>query len=297
MGTLYSELLTRFGVTVHTDVSLMNKPPQGDLLLIRREGKRWTETQRALLPDGIRHTEAREILLELKITESLNEMVVQKAAGYDLFYRENQTLPPDELATFILTARRPRAAFFTQFGYQQGEAPGVYYSPLPVIRRVGLISLNDLSNETHNAFAQCFASHRKIKEQAFYTLEHVGYELVNAAVMTFLAGLRQYWFAREENLMSAEAELTPEKVKAMGESWIRFVLQNLPPEERLAGLRPEEVLRQYRPEERLSGLRPEERLSGLRPEERLAGLSLEEIENYLHQLRQKAKNGEPQHEN
>lgn len=54
MGTLYSELLTRFGITVQTDVSLMDKPPQGDLLLIRREGKRWTETQRSLLPDGIR---------------------------------------------------------------------------------------------------------------------------------------------------------------------------------------------------------------------------------------------------
>ncbi|MCL4867905.1 MAG: hypothetical protein KJ063_02955 [Anaerolineae bacterium] len=240
---------------------------------------------------------------------------MQKAAGYDLFYRENQSLPANELATFILSARRPRANFFTQFVYQQREAPGVYYSALPVIRRVGIISLNELSDETYNAFAKCFASQRKVKEQAFQALEHVGYELVSATVMTFLAGLRQYWFAGEEKLMSAE--LTPEKVMAMGESWIHFVLQNLPPEERLAGLRledrlmglrPEEVLRQYRPEERLSGLqpeerlrglRPEERLRGLRPEERLAGLSPEEIEGYLQQLKQKAKekNGEQQHKN
>jgi hypothetical protein len=77
-----------------------------------------------------------------------------------------------------------------------------------------------------------------------------------------------------------EAELTPEKVMALGEKWIQLILKTLPPGERLAGLHPEE---------RLEGLPPEERLAGLKPEEILAELRPEEIEAYLEKLKKQQK--------
>ncbi|MCL4868612.1 MAG: hypothetical protein KJ063_06585 [Anaerolineae bacterium] len=281
VGTLFRELLTPVNITVQTEVPLLNKPPQGDLLLIRREGKVWTAEQKALLPDGIWQNNARETLLEIKITESLGEETVQKTAGYDLFYRENQRLKPTDLATLIVSARRPRQTFLDRMGYQLAEAPGVYRSTYPIVQRVGLILLNELSDETHNAFAKCFASRKSVKEQAFQTLEGVGFAMASVAVMTFLVGLRQHWLEGEETMST---ELTAEKVMSLGEKVIHLILEKLPPEERLVGLRPEE---------RLVGLRPEERLAGLRPEEVLQQYRLEEIEAYLQKLKkqQAMKNG------
>ncbi|MBP8000845.1 MAG: hypothetical protein KA314_16410 [Chloroflexi bacterium] len=270
IGTLFSELLTPVNITVQTEVPLLSKPPLADLLLIRREGRQWTAAQKALLPDGIWQNNARETLVEVKVTESVNEDVVQKAAGYDVLYRQNQGLGPNELATVVISAMRPRASMLTRLGYQQSEAPGVYHSALPIMRRVGIISLNELSHEAHNAFAQCFASQKKIKEQAFQTLELTGYGLVGVTVMTFLVGLRQYWFTGDTEM---SAELTAEKVMALGEKWIQLMLQTLSPEERLAGLRPEDVLVHFRPEERLMGLQPEE------------------IEAYLQKLKKQEKLG------
>ena len=284
VGTLFSELLTPVNITVQTEVPLLSKSPLADLLLIRREGRQWTDAQKALLPDGIWQNNARETLVEVKVTESVNEDVVQKVAGYDVLYRQNQGLSQTELATVLISAMRPRTTLLTRLGYQLAEAPGVYRSTLPLVRRVGLISLNDLSHEAHNAFAQCFASQKKIKEQAFQTLELSGYGLVGITVMTFLVGLRQYWFTGDVQM---SAELTPEKVMSLGEKWIQLILQTLSPEERLAGLQPEE---------RLKGLRPEERLKGLPPKERLKGLSPEEIEAYLQELKKQSNlgNGERQ---
>jgi hypothetical protein len=88
--------------------------------------------------------------------------VVGKAAGYDVFYRENQGLSQSELATVIISARRPRTTMLTYLGYQQAEAPGVYRSTF--------------------------------------------YGLVGVTVMTFLVGLRQYWFTGVPDERNAHQE-------------------------------------------------------------------------------------------
>ena len=52
-----------------------------------------------------------------------------------------------------------------------------------------------------------------------------------------------------------------------------------------------EVLDELTPEERVAGLRPEERVAGLRPEDLLAALRPEEIEAYLQKLRKTPNRG------
>jgi hypothetical protein len=55
------------------------------------------------------------------------------------------------------------------------------------------------------------------------------------------------------------------------------LLDDLTPEQRLAGLKPEQILAGLKPEQILAGLKPEQRLAGLKPEQRLAGLKPEQI--------------------
>ncbi|MEZ4710828.1 MAG: hypothetical protein R3A44_26760 [Caldilineaceae bacterium] len=58
--------LTPVGVSVETEFPIMAEPPKVDIVLLRREGDAWTEEQRALLPDGLRHVTARYIIIEFK---------------------------------------------------------------------------------------------------------------------------------------------------------------------------------------------------------------------------------------
>jgi hypothetical protein len=74
------------------------------------------------------------------------------------------------------------------------------------------------------------------------------------------------------------------------------VLDKLPPEKRVADLSPEERrnllkqdLEELSPEERVAGLSPEKRLAGLSPEERVASLSPEELERLLKQKLEKSE--------
>ena len=64
LGKVLEIVLTPVDITVESEVQVMSEPPKADLLLLRRNGRRWSEEQRKLLPDGIRDRQARHHLLE-----------------------------------------------------------------------------------------------------------------------------------------------------------------------------------------------------------------------------------------
>ena len=68
LGKLLEELLVPVGVKVQTDFSVMSEPPKTDILLLRKEHRRWAKVQQERLPDGVRDSRARHILLEFKYT-------------------------------------------------------------------------------------------------------------------------------------------------------------------------------------------------------------------------------------
>ena len=87
----------------------MSESPKADILIIRREESQWTAEQFALLPDGIRDSQATDILIEFKYTQSFNENALQQALGYDFFYKQHQRPNAQEdVQTFLLSARKPR---------------------------------------------------------------------------------------------------------------------------------------------------------------------------------------------
>ncbi|MBF0295864.1 MAG: hypothetical protein HQL96_11795 [Magnetococcales bacterium] len=62
-------------------------PPKADIILMQRQSEGRTEAQRMLLADGLRDLDADRILLEIKITQSLNEAALRQASRYDDWYR------------------------------------------------------------------------------------------------------------------------------------------------------------------------------------------------------------------
>ncbi|MEM7131682.1 MAG: hypothetical protein AAF702_35540 [Chloroflexota bacterium] len=291
----------------------MSEPPKADIVILRQDEPSWTSEQLQFLPDGIRDVQASHVLIEFKYTESLNEIGLRQTVGYDHFYGQYK-VPRRDLQSFVISSITPEKKFFDTFGYKETEVEGVYQSPFPLLNRIPLILLNELADKPYNAFVQCFASHRKIRQRAFRRLKDRDWGVVSEEAWAFVYGLQNQMAQRgkimeqvipdegitpemlidigmnmrkgllphlsiEERLTGVDlgellAAIDPEMYLSKIDS--KEILARLEPEERLAGLEPEERLAGLEPEERLAGLEPEERLAGLEPEERLAGLEPEE---------------------
>ncbi len=257
LGTLLKGLLSPVNIHVDTEAKVMRESPRVDILLLRRDQPEWTAEQLALLPDGIRDTNATDLLLEFKYTESLNDDALIQTLGYDFLYRQHHKLSNEQVQSFLLSARKPQNSTLKKLGYKKTEHAGVYRSHFRILKKVVLLSLNELSDEPHNAYVKCFASHRQEKEKAFNVLENHAYNSLTSNLQTFINGLKGLWFTLPKG-EDMNIELTPEQITAWGEKWGKSYLAHLNPEERLAGLNPEQ---------RLVGLKPEDRLAGLNPEQ------------------------------
>jgi hypothetical protein len=276
LARLLEIVLTPVDIEVQPNVEVMTDPPEADILLLRRNTLNWTAEQRARLPDGIRDSEASHILIEFKYTQSFNEEALNQALGYDFFYKKAKKLPPFEVQTVLLSARKPHLNTLTSLGYQLTEYSGVYRSQTPIFRNVLLLSLNELSNEPNNLWIKCFASRQTVKKQTLEKLSALGLVSIASELTWFIAGLMEVWFgtARGEKKMSID--ITPEDVTELGKQLGEFWLAGLTVDDLLARFGPEEVLPHFKPADRLAGLEPKEVLSHFKPEE---------LEDYLKQLK------------
>ena len=273
LARLLELLLSPLNIEVHPDLSVMTDPPEVDILLLRRQTSKWTDAQRAFLPDGIRDSKASDILIEFKYTESFNEDALAQALGYDFFYKRAKQLGAQKVQTVLLSAKKPHSDTLKKSGYQPTEYLGVYRTQSFLSRRVLLLSLNELSDEPHNAWIKCFASKKKVREETLKYLNTLKLMSLNDELKALISGLSEIWsilLAKGETEMNMN--LTPEEVTEFGKKLGNVWLSGLTPQERIAGLKPAE---------RVAGLKPAERLAGLKPAE------IEEIENNLKQLKKR----------
>ena len=314
LGKILEELLTPFGISVHTETPVMSNPPQLDILILRRNQEQWTSEQLAILPDGIRDSQATDILLEFKYTESIDDDAWMQAFGYKFFYQQAQQLDDNQIQTFLLSAKQPQSNRLKQWGYKSTKHRGVYQSQERFLNRIILISLNELADEPHNAWVKCFASHKNEKKKAFARLKQLKSFRMTNFLKGFISGFWQHWFINQGDDMSIE--MTVEQITEMGKFWGNTFFSGLTPKERVAGLKPAEVLAEFKPAEvlaefkpaeRVAGLKPAEvlaefkpaevlaefkptdRLAGLKPADRLAGLSQKELDEIEHLILKRKK--------
>jgi hypothetical protein len=189
LGRLLKFLLSPLGIIVSTDVKVMIKPPEADILLLKRKDQNWTDEQLKRLPDGIRDSRASHILIEFKATQSLSKDAFTQAAAYEYFYKQLNKLTDAEIQTFVISAIQPQKANRVQYGYQIQVQPGIYQSDLIAFNHITLISLNELPNELHNAWLTCLASKKLKRLQAFKILQSQGFKLIPKPFKWFLVDL------------------------------------------------------------------------------------------------------------
>lgn len=302
LGRVLQELLPPVGISVHVGFPVMSESPEVDILLLRRENEDWTLAQLSRLPDGVRESRAHHIILEFKYTESINEMAFQQALGYEHLYINAQKVTNDAVQTLERCAKQTQPSRLKKWGYVRTKHQGVYQSHYPLLDQITLLSLNELSDEPHNAWVKCLDKSLAEKKKAFNLVRH---SLKNVSVQLewLVVVLWQLFFLKEGGDEMA-FELTHEQLEETGKIWGDWFLRNLPVEEIirhvgrkeiLAQFKPEDILAQFNPKQRLAGLKatdilaqfnPADRLAGLKPSDRLAGLSPQEIEGYLKKLKQ-----------
>jgi hypothetical protein len=222
-------------VLVKSELPTGSEPPKIDNVLLRRETPTWTEAQRAMLPDGVRDTDAHTILLEFKYTESLTLDALLQAVGYEYFYRTSHELRQDEVKIFVLCAKTPQPDRLATFGYRVTDLPGVYRSDNIYVAHITLLVLNELRDEPHNALVKAFASRPAEKAKAFGLLRR--FWQLSAELLLMLEVLQTIWSLPEGATMNEI--LTPERVMAIGEEWKRIFLSHVSPEDLDAYLNPE----------------------------------------------------------
>ncbi|MEN8216176.1 MAG: hypothetical protein ABFS56_07330 [Pseudomonadota bacterium] len=302
LGRLLKFLLAPVGITVLTDVKVMSKPPEADILLLKLKSPKWTKEQRERLPDGIRDSTAHHILIEFKATESINKDTFIQASWYEYSYKRSQKITDNEIQTFVICAKQPQKANREQYGYTIRVQAGIYQSTQIAYDHLTLISLNELPDELHNAWITCLASKKIKRLKAFNLLKSQGFKQIPKPFKGFLVELWQHISIKGDDDMTLE--LSPNEIKAIGKMWgtsfftqdeldklFEARLRGMKPEQRLAGINPTDVMncfKDMKPEDRLRGMKSEERLRGMKSEERLRGLPIEEIEAYLKQRKQQS---------
>ena len=78
-------------------------PPRADIILIQRKEGGRTEEQRLLLADGLGDLETNHILVELKITENLDEETLPWLSMYETLYRYTAKLERHQLRAVIIS--------------------------------------------------------------------------------------------------------------------------------------------------------------------------------------------------
>ncbi|MEO5379182.1 MAG: hypothetical protein H7832_15600 [Magnetococcus sp. DMHC-6] len=128
VGETLKSLLEPVGIEVRLEVPVILAPPKADLVLIKRKGggNEWTEKQRLLLADGLRDLDADHILVELKITENLNEKTLKWLSMYDTLYLETANLEQHQLQSVIISSITPRQEYLERFAFRPVGPSGVY---------------------------------------------------------------------------------------------------------------------------------------------------------------------------
>jgi hypothetical protein len=275
-GQMLEGLLIPLNLEVFTELPVMSFPPEADVVLIRRNKNTWTVRQREFLPDGIRDSHARYVIIEFKYTESVNKKALQQALSYDYLFHVHKGIKKKDMQTFLVSSKTPNEDFMSQMGFRQVPGrEGVYQSDNEACNAIKILVLNELPNTYHNVYFKCFASQKDERFKAFKMIQQNGLIEVDSVVKRLMFGLWQVWFNFKGG-KKMDIQLTPEQMQRTSEVWGKCFLRSLSPKELLEYISLEEILKDVPINERLKDVPIYERLKDVPVYERLKGVPVNE---------------------
>ena len=275
------------GVLVSTEHSIMTDSPRVDILIIKKKSGQWTPNQLKLIPDGIRESKAKYILLEFKYSQSLSDKTFQQALGYDYFFGETYHLYRNELQTFIISSKTPQAQILKDYGYRESKIQGVYKSDIRAFKHFPLLILNNLPLTYHNALIKAFASRKAQRDSAAKLLQDKQYlNIINKGVKNIIFYIFRYFFNKQKEDITMK-KMTEEEAEKMARFIDVFVNTNLSLGEILSLHKPEDVMSHFKPEDVMSHFKPEDVIPQFNPKDIVSSLDkkqLKEVKQYINMM-------------
>jgi len=190
----------------------------------------------------------------------------------------------------VICSIQPQKANREQYGYTIHQQTGVYRSEQVAFNHITLISLNELSDELHNAWITCVASKKLKRLQAFNILKSQGFKFISTPFQRFLIVLWQRLIVLWQRISNigdddmALTKLSPQEINEFKKMWLDVLLPTLSLEERLTDVNPSDVMNYFKPEQRLAGINPSNMMNYFKQ----ANLPIEEIEACLEQLKKQS---------
>jgi len=218
---MFSELLTPVGIHVddHCPLTVLLEPHTFEFVLLRREGADWTSEQYNRLPDFLRDTSSKHLLLVLSTRASTFDNLehdVRLALATSYFYTESYNTTMEDTHTYLLCGQTPTTSTLSELEYEPCAMSGVYKSDFPVARYATIVSLNEISATPHNAFLKTFANSQAEKKRAFAAVRRAHFSLFTHNLYWLMAGLWAHWL-EEKHDMSTPPTL-PE-MRQKGQKW------------------------------------------------------------------------------
>ncbi|MDM8516846.1 hypothetical protein QUF76_11655 [Desulfobacterales bacterium HSG16] len=208
-----------------------------------------------------------------------------------------------EVQSFLVSSKTPAKKTLSRYGYTLTSHDGIFESRQEFSDLITVVSLNDLADARHNAFAGLFGSKKKAKLRALDRLGAMTPDMMAhlpEKLMRFIGRIAEFLMRKGDNNME---KLTSEEKKTVANILDHWIVPNLPlgellsrysddevlsrysQEKVLSRYSQEEVLSRYSQEEVLSRYSQEEVLSRYDANDRLKGLKPEDIEAYLKSLK------------
>ena len=271
------------------------------MLIIRRTGQRWSKAQLEFLPDGIRQSSCKHVILELKYTESVNRVAIFQTLGYLGSYVKLKSLQVENVCCFLVSSKKPQQNVLEKIGFVPTDIKGVYQPQDNRLMPIQLISLNELSNAPYNLWIKLFSS--KIS-QRFDVLNHImsqNFNQFNKGLIIVFIKIIKFWNIIGETSMKRiqkkivydTEDLTDEDIAifftlfrikpemAMKQFKPEDIVKQFKPEDVVKQFKPEDVVKQFKPEDVFKQFKPEDVVKQFKPEDLLKGLDPEIVEAYL----------------
>ena len=247
-GLLLTEHPAGSPFKVELEMDLAKKQQRLDVIILRREPGELTRP----LPDGLNDLVDHNLITFKSHREPLNDWALKEQTGHYVNYRKQVSprkslIPESAFRLIAVCSRLPRELFRAARPKRIGRGVSTCQRGSDAIR---IVVAAKLPKTERNALLHLFSA---AEDQVQYGVEHYHLEtsdwptIINQLFVTY----------QREGLTMPYTMNDFRKDIAL------------------------EVLDQLTPEQRMAGLPPEQRMAGLPPEQRLSGLSAEQIERYL----------------
>ncbi|KPA10870.1 hypothetical protein MHK_008917 [Candidatus Magnetomorum sp. HK-1] len=288
-GCMMKESLIPLNLEVESSYEVGKGPPKLDVLIIRRTGARWSKAQMEFLPDGIRHSHCKHVILELKYTESINQVAVFQTLGYLGSYVKLKSMKVENVCAFIVSSKTPQQKVLEQIGFEPTDIKGVYRSKDILLKPIQLISLNDLSDAPYNLWIKLFSSKITQRLSVLKNILSLDIKRFSKGLIIIFIKILKFWSNIGGITMQRIKQEVLYDTSALSDDEIAFFISLFKPESVIKQFKPKDVVAQFKPEEMVTQFKPEDRLHGLKPEDLLKSLDLDTIEAYLKKIKKTKK--------